>query len=300
MSFDNPTPPEEPTVPSGDATPPPPPPPPPPVAPPVAPPTAPPAGPTPPPPPPPPPAPGAAPAGGSGQVDVGTAFSWAIAKFQQHAAVFVGLAAVVFVLRAVQQVITNVLINNANNSCVNTSITQDANGNVNISNGCTTGLFANLGITLVLSIVFAILIALATIGVYRAAIRRTQGVTPSFDQLTTGENLGAYIAVAIVYFLASFVGILLCILPGLVVIFLFQFSPFYALDKGQSVGQAFGNSYRAVTANFVPVLLAALVNIVASILSGFIFGLLTLVLLPFASLFTAHVYRQLNHEPIAD
>jgi uncharacterized membrane protein len=236
---------------------------------------------------------------GSGAVDIGAAFSWAIAKFQQHAGILIGLAAVVFVLRAIQSIITNVLINNANSNCVNTTITQDGNG-INISNGCATGLFANLGITLVLSIVFAVLIALATIGVYRAAIRRTQGVTPSFDQLTTGENLGAYIAVAIVYFLASFVGILLCVLPGLIVIFLFQFSPFYALDKGQGIGEAFGNSYRAVVANFVPVLLAALVNIVASILSGFIFGLLTLVLLPFASLFTAHVYRQLNREPIAD
>ena len=137
----------------------------------------------------------------------------------------------------------------------------------------------------------------ATAGIIRAALGRTQGVTPSFDQLTTGENLGAYIAVAIVYFLASAVGILFCILPGLIVIFLFQFSPFYALDKGQGIGEAFGNSYRAVTANFVPVLLAALVNIVISI---FIFGLLTLVLLPFAALFTAHVYRQLNREPISD
>jgi uncharacterized membrane protein len=287
---------------------PPPPPPPPPPTPPAPP--APPAGATPPPPPappagaspPPPPAPDAVPASGgnSSQVDVGNAFSWAIAKFQQHAAVLVGLAAVVFVLHAIQSVITNVLVNNANNNCVNTSITQDGNGNVNISNGCATGLFANLGITLVLSIVFSILIALATVGVYRAAIRRTQGVTPSFDQLTTGENLGAYIAVAIVYFLASTVGILFCILPGLIIIFLFQFSPFYALDKGQGVGEAFGNSYRAVTANFVPVLLAALVNIVASILSGFLFGLLSLVVLPFASLFTAHIYRQLNREPIAD
>lgn len=290
MSFENPpTPPEEPIVPSGDATPPPPPPPPP----------APPVGGTPPPPPPPPPS-GPAAAGNSSAVDIGSAFSWALAKFQQHAVTLIGLAAVVFVLHAIQSVITNVLVNNANNNCVNTQITQDANGNVNISNGCTTGLFANLGITLVLSIVFSILIALATIGVYRAALRRTQGVTPSFDQLTTGENLGAYIAVAIVYFLASAVGIVFCILPGLIVIFLFQFSPFYALDKGQGVGEAFGNSYRAVTANFVPVLLAALVNIVASILSGFIFGLLSLVVLPFAALFTAHVYRQLNREPIAD
>jgi len=290
MSFENPpTPPEEPIVPSGDATPPPPPPPPP----------APPVGGTPPPPPPPPPA-GAAASGNASAVDIGSAFSWALAMFQKHAGILIGLAVPVFVLHALQSVISNALINNASNNCVNTQITQDANGNVNIANGCTTGLFANLGINAVVGLIFVILIMVATAGIIRAALGRTQGVTPSFDQLTSGANLATYLVVAIVYGLASFFGLLFCLLPGIIVIFLFQFSPYYALDKGQGVGEAFGNSYRAVTANFVPVLLAALVNIVASILSGFIFGLLSLVLLPFATLFTAHVYRQLNHEPIAD
>ncbi|HSN06856.1 MAG TPA: hypothetical protein VLV82_05865 [Candidatus Angelobacter sp.] len=227
--------------------------------------------------------------GGSSGVDVGASFSWAIAKFQQHAGIFIGLAAVVFALRAVQSLLNTALVSNTN--CVN------QNGTLNA--GCTTGLFANIGISLILGVLFGALIWLASIGVYRAAIRRTQGVTPSFDQLTTGENLGPYFAVAIVYGIAVFVGLVLCFLPGLIVIFLFQFAPFYALDKGQGVGQAFGNSYRAVVANFVPVLLAALVNIVVGILSGFIFGLLALVLLPFGALFTAHVYRQLNQEPIA-
>ena len=82
-------------------------------------------------------------------------------------------------------------------------------------------------------------------------------------------------------------------------IFLFQFAPFYALDKGQGVGQAFGNSYRAVTSNFVPVLLAALVNIVASFVGSILWGVLTLVTLPFAALFTAHIYRQVNSEAVA-
>jgi hypothetical protein len=34
------------------------------------------------------------------------------------------------------------------------------------------------------------------------------------------------------------------------------------------------------------------------ILGGMLFGLLTLLTLPFAALFTAHMYRQFNREPI--
>ncbi len=254
-----------------------------------------------PPPPPPPPPPAAPPAGaGASSVDVSAAFSWAIAKFQEHAAILVGLAAVVFGLRAVQQIIGQVLSNTAANNCNQTAITIGQDGT--ISGGgvsCATGIFANLGVNLLLAIVFGALAWLASIGVYRAALKRSNGETPNFGMLTTGEHLGSYIVVAIVYGIATFAGLILCFLPGIVVIFLFQFAPIFALDKGQGVGEAFGNSYRAVTANFVPVLLAALVNIAAAFLGSILFGLLTLVTLPFAALFTVHIYRQLNKEPIA-
>lgn len=300
------TPPEgPPTPPPGDdganLTPPPPPPP---------------AGATPPPPPPPPaqgavpppPAPGYAPppsghaAQGSG-VDVGTAFSWALSKFQQHIGVWIGLAAVVFVLTAINQIISRVMSNAAADNCTNAAVTINQDGTVTGGGvNCATGLFANLGITIVLAIVFGALTWLAAIGVYRAALKRSQGETPDFSMLTSGEHLGAYLVVAIVFGILTAVGLALCIIPGLIVIFLFQFAPFFALDKGEGVGQAFGNSYRAVTANIVPVIIAMIVNAVASILGGlpFLFGILYLVTLPFAALFTVHIYRQLNHEPIAD
>lgn len=251
---------------------------------------------TPPPPPPPPPAtpgpPPPPPASPGSSVDIGAAFSWAIAKFQQHIAVWIGLAAVVFVLRAVQSLLGSAISNAASNNCV-------ATGGVNGITACETGIFAGIGVSLVLGIVFGALAWLASIGVYRAALKRSEGATPEFSMLTTGENLGPYIVVAIVYGILSAVGLVLCIIPGLIVIFLFQFSPLFALDKGQGVGEAFGNSYNVVMKNLGPVILAALVNIVAAMLGGLIFGILTLITLPFAALFTVHVYRQLNGEAIA-
>ena len=269
MSFDNPTPPEEPTVPSGDATPPPP-----------------------------PPGYGGMPSGKPG-VDIGAAFSWAIAKFQQHWQAFVALAAVVFVLKAISQVITNVLLNNAANNCSNTTITQDGN-NLNISSGCTTSVFATLGITAIVGIIFGILVFLAQIGVYRAALRTTKGETPSFADLTTGDNSMAYYITALMLGIAFWAGFFVCLfIGGVVVLFLFMLAPVYSLDKGQGVGEAFGNSYRTITANFGTMILTVLVVFVSLALGGIFFGLLYLVTLPFSSLFLAHVYRQLNAEAIA-
>jgi uncharacterized membrane protein len=207
----------------------------------------------------------------------------------------------VFVLQAVNQIISRVMTNAAANNCTSTAVTINQDGSVTSGGvSCATGLFANLGISLVLAVIFGALGILASIGVYRAALKRSQGETPDFSMLTSGEHLGKFLVVAILYGIASVVGLVLCIIPGIIVIFLFQFAPYYALDKGLSVGEAFGNSYKVVTSNFVPVLIAAIVNAVAAFLGGLLFGILTLVTLPFAALFTVHVYRQLNKEPIAD
>ena len=292
MSFPVPPPGEEqPVDPTAGSVPAPPPPQPPPSP---GPPMPPPPGPPPAPLPAPPPPPGSV---NTSQVDVGAAFSWAISKFGQHAAIFIGLAAVVFAIRLIEAILSRVIFNALNN-CDNPNVIVGSNGAISIQN-CTVSFGTSILVNVLLGIAFGVLVFLATVGVYRAALKTSLGESPSFQNLTSGENLGAYVVVAIVFGIASIAGLALCILPGLVVIFLFQFAPFYALDKGQGVGDAFGNSYRAVTANFLPVLLAAVINIVATILGGLLFGILTLVLLPFAALFTVHIYRQLNKEPVA-
>jgi len=223
------------------------------------------------------------PAGGSG-MSIGNAFSWAMARLGQHFGMWVALVAIVVVLRIIDGVIEKALTNNAANATTSS------------------GVFANIGVTLIFAVIFGALIWLVQVGVLRAAVRRTQGVQPSMSMLTTGENLGAYIVVAILYGIAFTVGLALCILPGLIVAFLFQFAPVFAVDKGQSVGDAFRNSYQMVTKNFGTVVLVAVVNIVAGFIGGstILWGLLSIVTVPFSLLFTAYAYRSLQGEPVAD
>lgn len=228
------------------------------------------------PPPPPPPASAPAPPPGMSSALVSDAFSWAVARFQQHAATFVALAAVVFGLRALQTVIGNAAVQAAGGSRT-----------------------AGFAIVVVLGVAFGVATWLATIGVYRAALRRTQGVEPSFSQLTTGENLGSYVLVAIALGVVVSIGLALCLLPGLLAVFFFMFAPFLALDEGRGVADAFRTSYQMVMQNIGTVLVAALVNVVATLLGGILWGLLVLVMLPFSALFTAYVYRSLRGEPVA-
>ncbi len=223
--------------------------------------------------------------------DIGTAISWAFDRFKANAAAFIGLAAVVTVIQLVQQVGSRPLLN-----IVTDCSSPQSPGQVN---ACTAafGVYAVMAIGVL--VVFGILAFLAQIGVQRAAIRSTRGVTPTFDAMLTGQHLGKYIGFMVLYAIAVVVGLVLCILPGLVVLFLFQLGPYYILDRGTGVIDAFKASVDAVTKNVGPALLMTLVNALVAILGGMLFGVLTLVTLPFATLFTAHMYRQFNGEPVS-
>lgn len=230
------------------------------------------------------------PGGGAPRIDIGRAISWAFDRFKANAAAFVGLAAVVTVVYFVQNIGTNAL-QNIVVDCSN----PESPGQVN---ACTAALGLSAIAAIVISLVFALIAFIAQIGVQRAAIRSTQGVPPSFSQMFTTENLGKYILYMIVFAILGGLGLILCILPGLVVFFLLQLGPYYILDKGMSVGDAIKASYTAVSKNIGPAILMTLINVLVQILGGLFFGLLTLVTLPFACLFTAHMYRQFNREPV--
>lgn len=231
------------------------------------------------------------PGGGAPRTDVGAAISWAFDRFKANAAAFVGLAAVVTVIQLVQQVGTRPL----QNILVDCS-SPETPGQLN---ACTAALGISAVVTIVLALVFSLLAFIAQIGVQRAAIRSTQGIAPTFSEMFTTQYLGRYIIFVIVFAILFVVGLALCILPGLVVMFLLQLGPYYVLDKGMGVGDAMKASVSAVTKNMGPALIMTIINVLVSLLGGMFFGILTLVTLPFACLFTAHMYRQFNREPIA-
>lgn len=225
------------------------------------------------------------------RADVGAAISWAFDRFKANAAGFVGLAAVVTVIYFLQNVGTNPL----QSILVDCSNPQTP-GQVN---ACTAALGLSAIAAIVIALAFALVAFIAQIGVQRAAIRSTQGVPPTFSEMFTTQYLGRYILYMIVFAILGALGLILCILPGLLVFFFLQLGPYYILDKGYSVGDAVKASYTAVSQNIGPALIMTIINVLVQILGGLFYGLLTLVTLPFACLFTAHMYRQFNREPIA-
>jgi uncharacterized membrane protein len=137
------------------------------------------------------------------------------------------------------------------------------------------------------------------VGIQRAALHSTRGVVPAFSDLLTTRTLGTYALFVLAFGVLLVVGLALCLLPGVLVAFYLQLSPYYIIDRGMGVRAAMAASRRSISANPSAAVMMLLVNTAAFVLGGALFGILTLVTLPIATVFTAHLYRQFNHEPVA-
>jgi uncharacterized membrane protein len=216
---------------------------------------------------------------------------WSLRTFRANLLAFVALAAIVTAVQFLQQLSLRPL-NDVVNQCADpqTSGQQAA---------CARALANQALISGALTLLFAIVTIIVTVGVIRGALRATRGQLVGFDALLDGTNLGRYLLFQLVYaFLAGF-GILLCILPGLLVIFFFQLGPYYVLDRGMGVREALIASAQAIRRNLAAAFLMTVLNALVLVLGGLFFGVVTLLTLPIATLFTAYLYRAFNHEPVA-
>jgi hypothetical protein len=74
------------------------------------------------------------------------------------------------------------------------------------------------------------------IGLIRAALAIMDGRTPTPSLLVATEGLASYILAAVLFSLATAVGVLACLLPGLVIAFCWQFYGYAIVDGRGSVG----------------------------------------------------------------
>ena len=233
-------------------------------------------------PPPPPPPYGGYPQGGytpapaSGQpFDLGAAFSYGWNKFQQNAGPLIGVMLIVLVGTAIAFGIRFVVFNS------------------------TSSVFTALVFSAISQVIYFLIVGALQIGLYRAALAVTSGRPIVFSELYSSENIGPFLMTVFLYGLAVGVGLILCVIPGIVVAFLGFLAPFYVLDQNQSPVDALKSSFSTVQANLgamVPFgILAFLVYIAGAIACGI--GIL--VSAPVALIATAYVYRSLNGEPIA-
>lgn len=222
---------------------------------------------------------------------IGSAISWAFDTFRRYPVPFIALAAVVAVLQTMLNLATQPFISVLNECTSAQSPGQQL--------ACESALATAGGSTSLAALVLFVLGIFAQIGVMRGALAASRGQRPEFAMLWSTENLGRYVGTLALTVVFIAVGLLLCLLPGFVAGFLLQLATIFALDRGLRPMAAIKASAAVIRAHVGPALLMVLFVFLVSTLSGALWGLVTLLTLPFVTLFLVHMYRQFNADPIA-
>lgn len=248
---------------------------------------------TPPPPPPPPssyppPAPEGHAQQSGGSVDVGKAFSWSWEKFTANASPLVlGLLAYVAILIVaffVWFLIQGAILNPSINS----------NGTLNGPSFFFSIFVGALGV-----LIFAFLSYLIQAGMSRVGLDIASGRPADISRLFSTDRLAKVIVAGIIVAVATFIGTLLCYLPGLIVAFFCQYFVLFILDKDLEPIDSIKASVSFVMANFLPLLLVYIVCAVIVFVGAILCGVGLLVAIPLAVLIQVYAFRTLQNEPVA-
>ena len=156
-----------------------------------------------------------------------------------------------------------------------------------------------LGGSLVLlasNIVVTVLSFVFTAGLYRAALDVADRGSADIGTMFTRIPWLQVILVSILVSLITMVGIILCVIPGIIAAFLLYYSQVAVVD-GHSAIDGMKASFEMVKANVGPILVLALIFIGLSILSLCTLGLGLLVVIPMATIAVTYTWRTLSGRP---
>jgi len=221
--------------------------------------------------------------GGPGGYSVGNAFSWAFSKFGRHWAPLVLVTLVLMVGSGIVQGIQRVVVSSSDSS-----------------DGLSAGFF---GVAMILSLLFSALSWVVQLIVQSVIVKGSLDVTRGrpleLASATSGINWGQVIIASLIIGVMTFVGLLLCILPGIAVIFFTFFTLFFVIDRGEDAVTAIKSSFNLVKNNAGVLILFFLAQI-AILIVGFcalLVGLL--VAIPVTVLAQAYTFRILTGEQVA-
>lgn len=258
---------------------------------------------TPPPPPPPPPsggygapppgAYGAPPQGGSGW-DLGAALSYGWNKFQANVGQIIVAALALLVAMAVLGGIGFGIL---------AAMTSDYECRFEDDGDyvCDGGTSFILGLVLYGLITALIMIAAQVIGagLIRASLDITEGKPFLTSTVFRFDKIGSVIVTSLIIAAATFVGMILCYLPGLIIAFLTSYSLYFVMDKGLAPVDAIKASVNLVKDNIGTTLIWYIVGGLVAGAGAIACGVGLLVTIPIFLIGTAFTYKHLTGQPVA-
>lgn len=251
-----------------------------------------------PPPPPPPPPGGGVPAGGGNQPAEATAaikYGWE--KFKANW----GEITVALIIGFVAIVIMSVI-----GYFIRDSLTSVDECKVNISNGTfrtsgceSPGFFTQLLANGIFQILYYLGTMVLQLFIIRATLMIIKGEKLEASRVMSLENFGPYVLTAILVAVLTFVGFILCILPGIAVMFFTMFWGYFVVDKNMGPMDAIKASVDLVKDNVGAVIIFLLLSWVVTLVGFIALCVGLMVALPVVIIATGYMYKRLQGEPVA-
>jgi uncharacterized membrane protein len=250
-----------------------------------------------PPPPPPPPPPPVPPEQlqGAGGFSVGNAFSYGFKKFQENLGPIVlatlGIVGVLIVLALLRIILVSAFDIGAK------TVTVNDNGTITTSGG---GFFgAALWLSLVLGLVQWIVGQVIAAGITRGSLQITDGVKPELSTMFKEIDYVQVAAASILTGIAVTIGIILCIIPGIIVAFLASFTTYFIVDQKMDAIEGIKASIAFTRAHTGDLVLFFLACIAAVIVGACLCGVGLLVAIPVVVIAQAFAFRSLQGRTVA-
>lgn len=152
---------------------------------------------------------------------------------------------------------------------------------------------------LIVQVVAFLVSVLISMGLIRVALKVTAGQTPDMGDLFITDNYATYLVVSIVFGLMVGIGLLLCIVPGILLAIAFFPCLYLVVDKRADVGTALSRATQLTKGHWGPLFLFGILAFLVNLLGALLCGIGLLVTYPLTIVAAAYMYRAIAGEPIA-
>lgn len=244
---------------------------------------------------------GGPPGGGYGQPqqwDVGAAVSYGWSKFQANMGQMILAALAIFAgIVVIYGIALVAIILPAGNSDYECKF-NDAGEYVCSGDSGGYG-FLSLIVLALLYVVFFVYAQVIGAGLIRESLAVTEGRQFSTAGVFKFQNIGNVIVTSLLVGLGTFIGTILCVIPGIIFGFMTMFSLFFVVDKNLSPVDAIKASIDLVKNNVGSTIIWYLVAYVIALVGAILCGVGLLAAIPVILLGSAFTYKKLTGQPVA-
>ncbi|OZE61750.1 hypothetical protein CH270_18650 [Rhodococcus sp. 02-925g] len=192
------------------------------------------------------------------QLSVGSAIGYGWEKFKQNALVWIGIVLIAAIIQGV----------------LNFVLTSD-----------------NFVLSLIFSVIVGVVALLIQAALVRGALHEVDGIKPAFGSFFQFNNVFAIVIAGILVGIATGIGYILLVIPGLVVTFFTWWTFQFVIDRGDEPIPAIKASAKAIASNGGTIFVLALALFGLNIVGAILLGIGLLVTIPITIIAGTYAYR---------